>query len=48
MIQRRLAWLLPARRNTRDYETGPQHSEAMLSLAAIILMTRRLARRSTG
>jgi transposase len=44
VVERSLAWLLHARRNTRDYETLPQHSEAMLTLAAITLMTRRLTR----
>ncbi|MGW6455119.1 hypothetical protein ACWF94_04200 [Streptomyces sp. NPDC055078] len=41
-----LAWWLHARRNARDYEARPEHSEAMLTLAAISLMTRRLTRRS--
>nr|WP_307110925.1 IS5 family transposase [Streptomyces demainii] len=44
VVERSLAWLLHARRNTRDYETLPQHSEAMLTLAAISMMTRRLTR----
>lgn len=44
VVERSLAWLLHARRNARDYETLPQHSEAMLTLAAITLMTRRLTR----
>lgn len=44
VVERSLAWLLPVRRNARDYETLPQHSEAMLTLAAITLMTRRLTR----
>lgn len=44
MVERSLAWLLHARRNVRDYETRPEHSEAMLTLAAITLMTRRLTR----
>ncbi|UOB08321.1 IS5 family transposase [Streptomyces sp. HP-A2021] len=34
------------RRNARDYETRPEHSEAMLTLAAITLMTRRLTRQT--
>ncbi|WP_323138336.1 IS5 family transposase [Streptomyces sp. NBC_01571] len=44
VVERSLAWLLHARRNVRDYETLPEHSEAMLTLAAIALMTRRLTR----
>jgi hypothetical protein len=34
-----------ARRNCRDYERLPQHSEAHLNWAFITLMTRRLARK---
>lgn len=30
--------------NVRGYETRPEHSEAMLTLAAITLMTRRITR----
>ncbi len=33
-----------ARRNARDYERLPQHSEAHLNWALITLMTRRLTR----
>ena len=46
VVERSLAWLLHARRNVRDYETRPEHSEAMLTLAATTLMTRRLIRPS--
>lgn len=46
VVERSLAWLLHARRNVRDYETRPEHSEAMLTLAAITLMTRRLTRQA--
>ncbi len=35
VVERSLAWLVHARRNVRDYETRPEHSEAMLTLAAI-------------
>ncbi|GGO59282.1 hypothetical protein GCM10012286_80530 [Streptomyces lasiicapitis] len=45
VVERSLAWLLHARRNVRDCETRPEHSEAMLSFAAITLMTHRLTRR---
>jgi hypothetical protein len=34
-----------ARRNARDYERLPQHSEAHLNWALITLMTRRLTRK---
>jgi transposase len=44
VVERSLAWLSHARRNVRDYETLLEHSEAMLTLAAITLMTRRLTR----
>jgi transposase len=37
VVERSLAWWLHARRNARDYETRPEHSEAMLTLAAITL-----------
>lgn len=46
VVERSLAWLSHARRNVRDYETRPEHSEAMLTLAAITLMTRRLTRQA--
>ncbi|MGW6360130.1 IS5 family transposase [Streptomyces sp. NPDC055092] len=44
VVERSLAWLLHARRNVRDHETRPEHSEAMITLAAITLMTRRITR----
>lgn len=43
-MERSWAWAMHARRLTRDYERLPQHSEAMLTTAWTILMTRRLAR----
>jgi transposase len=42
VVERSLVWLVHARRNVRDYETRPEHSEAMLTLAAVTLMTRRI------
>ncbi|MYW42906.1 transposase [Streptomyces sp. SID161] len=42
VVERSLACLLHARRNARNYETPPQHSEAMLTLSAITLKTPRL------
>lgn len=44
VVERSLAWLLHARRDVRDYETRPEHSETMLTLAVITLMPRSLAR----
>lgn len=35
-----------ARRNARDYERLPQHSEAHLNWALITMMTRRLTRKN--
>lgn len=35
---------MKARRNVRDYERLPQHSEAHLTWALITLMTRRITR----
>jgi transposase len=46
VVERTLSWLLRARRNVRDYERLPQHSEAALTWSAITLMTRRLTRRT--
>jgi transposase len=45
VVERSLSWLTRARRNVRDYERLPQHSESHLTWAAITLMTRRLTRR---
>lgn len=44
IVERSLSWIMRARRNVRDYERLPQHSEAHITWAAITLMTRRLAR----
>jgi hypothetical protein len=41
---RTLGWIMKARRNVRDYERLPQHSEAHLTWALITLMTRRITR----
>ncbi len=43
-VERSIGWIMNARRNCRDYERLPQHSEAHLNWAFITLMTRRLAR----
>ncbi|WP_353938344.1 IS5 family transposase [Streptomyces ficellus] len=44
-VERSIGWIMNARRNCRDYERLPQHSEAHLNWAFITLMTRRLARK---
>jgi transposase len=44
VVERTLSWLTQARRNVRDYERLPQHSEALITWAAITVMTRRLTR----
>lgn len=43
-VERTLGWIMKARRNVRDYERLPQHSEAHLTWALITLMTRRITR----
>jgi transposase len=42
--ERTLAWISKHRRCVRDYETRPEHAEAMVYLAMIMTMSRRLAR----
>ncbi|MGI3197897.1 hypothetical protein ACRJ4W_02885 [Streptomyces sp. GLT-R25] len=44
VVERSLAWLSHARRNERDDETRPEHSEAMPTLASITPVTRGLTR----
>ncbi len=43
VVERSLAWMMHARRHARDYERLIQHSETLITWAAITLMTRRLA-----
>ncbi|GHF41677.1 hypothetical protein GCM10010359_50440 [Streptomyces morookaense] len=45
VAERSLAWMMHARRHARDYERLVQHSETLITWAAITLMTRRLARK---
>lgn len=45
VVERSLAWMMHARRHARDYERLIQHSETLITWAAITLMTRRLARK---
>jgi transposase len=45
VVERSLAWMMHARRHARDYERLVQHSETLITWAAITLMTKRLARK---
>lgn len=45
-VERTIGWCMNARRNARDYERLPQHSEAHLNWALITTMTRRLTRKN--
>lgn len=44
VVERSLAWMMNARRHARDDERLIQHSETLITWAAITLMTRRLTR----
>src|SRR3954449_4369904 len=44
VVERTLAWISKHRRCVRDYETLPAYSEAMVYIAMIMTMSRRLAR----
>lgn len=46
VVERTFAWLLQNRRLVIDYEQLPEHSEAMIYLAMIRLMLRRLVKHS--
>ena len=43
IIERTFAWISRCRRNAKDYERKPEHSEAMIHITMIALMSRRLA-----
>ena len=43
-VERTLAWISKHRRCVRDYETRPDHHEAMVYITMIMTMSRRLAR----
>ncbi len=47
VVERTFSWISQARRNTRDYERLPEHSEAFINWAMITIMTRRLTRPQT-
>jgi transposase len=44
VVERTFAWISKHRRCVRDYETRPDHHEAMIYIAMIMTMSRRLAR----
>ncbi|MGO4649989.1 IS5 family transposase [Nocardia sp. 2YAB30] len=46
VVERTFGWLTKHRRLVRDYETRPNHHEAMIYIAAIRTLTRRLAHRT--
>jgi transposase len=46
VVERTLAWITRHRRTVRDYERLPDHHQTYIYWAMIIVMTRRLARRS--
>ncbi|MGW0645366.1 transposase [Streptomyces badius] len=47
VVERTFGWLMHHRRLARDYETHPHRSEAMIKVAMVDLVSRRLAREST-
>ena len=46
IVERTFAWLTRYRRNSRDYERNPKTSEAIIYIAMINLMSRRLTRKN--
>jgi transposase len=46
VVERTLAWITRSRRTVRDYERKTGHHETMVHWAMIIIMSRRLARRT--
>jgi putative transposase len=43
IVERTFAWISRCRRNAKDYERKPEHSEAMIHITMIALMSKRLA-----
>jgi hypothetical protein len=43
VVERTFGWITRHRRCVRDYETLPSHHEAMVHIAMIMTMSRRLA-----
>ena len=48
VVERTFGWLMHLRRLARDYETHPHRSEAMIKVAMVDLISRRLTRESTA
>lgn len=48
VVERTFGWITKHRRCVRDYETLPDHHEAMVYIAMIMTMSRRLARTANG
>lgn len=48
VVERTFGWLLRYRRLVRDYERRPEHHEAMVLWATVTIMTRQLARTTSG
>jgi putative transposase len=46
IVERTFSWINRYRRHSKDYERNPQTSEAMIHIAMINLMSRRLARQT--
>lgn len=47
VVERTFGWLMHHRRLAHDYETHPHRSAAMIKVAMVDLMSRRLTREST-
>lgn len=47
IVERTFAWITRNRRHSKDYERNPETSEAMIYIAMINLMSRRLARQKS-
>ena len=48
VVERTFGWLMRHRRLVRDYERLPEHHEAMVLWATVVIMTRQLVRHTTG
>jgi transposase len=47
VVERSHAWIMHARRHARDHERLVQHSESLITWAAITIMTRRITQRQS-
>jgi len=48
VVERTFGWLMRHRRLVRDYERLPEHHEAMVLWATVMIMTRQLERQAAG